>query len=71
MALQLDNHPFRDRRGRWIRDVKFFNSPAEDWQFRVLQRLGCKLELLKGIRFRVANQLIHKLKRDHQSDASD
>jgi hypothetical protein len=59
LELALDNRPLG-------RNWRSKNAPAEDWQLKQLALLGCPSKNLKSIRFVVANQLIHKLKRERR-----
>lgn len=59
--IKLDNRRFKNRRGKWIVDLKGSNAPAEEWQLERLIALGCPPENIKDVRFHVANQLIGKL----------
>ncbi|MGC4033111.1 MAG: hypothetical protein QM754_15515 [Tepidisphaeraceae bacterium] len=65
--LRLDNHRFKDQKGKWIVHFKSRTSLATDWQKQRLVSLGCRPEQLVGLRFPIANQLIAKLKRAQQT----
>ncbi len=60
--LRLDNHRFKDRRGKFIERFKGRDAVATDWQKDELAKLGYKRENLSLLRFHVANQLLHKFK---------
>jgi hypothetical protein len=65
--LRLDNHRFKDRRGKFIERFKGRDAVATEWQKDQLMTLGYKRESLSLLRFHVANQLLHKLKDAHRS----